>query len=79
MATLTAQKTLVLAGCYEQFRNWVRANNFHLSDYRYIALERELLGYHNVNIEFVGTWYEKGFDERLIRAVQGTTWQPEQH
>lgn len=47
---------LVIAGSYEQYRNWVRENRVPESGVMYVSDVRNLVGLRGCDVEYVGTW-----------------------
>ena len=60
--------TLVLAGNYKQFKNFLNENKFNFKKYKYIARIEDLKGYYDVNILKIGTWWTTSVE--LLAAVE---------
>ena len=63
-ATDHEMEYLVVAGSYNQFRNWCDRNSLsiHSPRVKYVGNADKLRGYHNVrNVQLIkyGTWYER--------------------
>jgi len=47
---------IVFAGNHRQYMDWIERQGYSTRDYRYISRPEQLLGLHNTNTFFVGTW-----------------------
>ena len=56
--------TLVLAGTFDQYRDFLRKNQYDRKDYKVVQAEQDLLGYKEGRMLMVGTW-----DRRPYRDV----------
>ena len=67
---------LVLAGRYDQVRDWAHDKNLNPATYRYMIHPEDFLMYQpgSSRIELVGTWWEKG---DLIDWLLTTHWRYE--
>ena len=49
---------IVIAGCYEQYKRYLRETNQSPENVRYISSPEQLRGLRNVEIIKYGTWWE---------------------
>jgi hypothetical protein len=49
---------LVIAGTYVQYCDWLIKNQLSNMDYKYISIQEDWAGYHNIPIFLVGDYYQ---------------------
>ena len=61
-STVEVIPTLVIAGSYDQFRNYVAENRLNVAGYRYICQAEDICGYKKVNTLRIGEYWKNPMD-----------------
>ena len=62
-------KGLVIAGNYEQYKDYIKDMGFDNNEYRYISDPDSWRGIHNIKVHRIGIYYENPAYESISREV----------
>ncbi len=50
-------KGIVIAGSYQQYKEWCQKNKYNYTDYQYVNKKRDMCGYKHTDIYYVGQYW----------------------
>jgi len=69
--SMTKISALVIAGNYQQYRDWLKEVGQCSLDYKFVIVPKDVYGYHDIPIFLIGEYWKNPNIYKIAQIVQG--------